>query len=62
MKLKGTLGYYKVKPEAIARVVAVSNVLLKVLNREVVFILDDRMTKKQRKKALERSKICPTEL
>jgi hypothetical protein len=62
MKLKGTLGYYKVKPEAIARVVAVSNALLKVLNREVVFILHGRMTKKQRKKALERSKIRPTKL
>jgi hypothetical protein len=55
MKLKGTLGYYKVETEGIAQTIVTS----KQLNKNVVFILSGKMTPGQHSKVSQHYKVGP---
>ena len=59
-QLKGSLSYYKVKMNSIARTVAQMDVL--GLNKDIVVILHGKLTAEQRRRAREKNKVRPQHL
>ena len=58
-KLKGTLGYFKVRKESVAVVAAVSLKLADLLKTDAVFILYGEITKEQKEQAKMQCEVRP---
>ena len=59
MKLKGTLGYFKLEESDIVNTVEVASDLSKLINTNIIFIATGDMTKEQKAKVLNKSEIRP---